>query len=317
MASTASYATTENCTNLLGPLFVSGANQTPFLTAIGGLGGINSRTAKGWAFPIAQLTALDAGAQPAVTEDASVTGPPLHTYARSQAFNTCQIFHQGVQVSYAKEADLNTLAGIPILGESTNIPSEKQQQIAMNLKQIALDAEVAFLTGTYVAAGDANVAAKTRGIITAVATDATNTTAVSGALTKAALNGLAKKMADSGAQFGKMQIHCGSFVKQALTTLYSYVPMDRKTGGGTVDTLETDFFEAEIVFNPHITAGTLLVADISVCHPVFLPVPGKGTVFYEELAKTGASESGQIYGQIGLDYGPVLYHGTLTSLTSS
>jgi len=51
------------------------------------------------------------------------------------------------------------------------------------------------------------------------------------------------------------------------------------------------------------------------CAPVFLPVPGKGFLFYEELAKSGASEKGQIYGQIGLDHGPEIYHGKLTGLT--
>jgi hypothetical protein len=61
----------------------------------------------------------------------------------------------------------------------------------------------------------------------------------------------------------------------------------------------------------------LLIADLAVCSPVFLPVPEKGVLFYEELSKTGASEKGQIYGQIGLDYGPEEYHGTITSLATS
>jgi hypothetical protein len=60
---------------------------------------------------------------------------------------------------------------------------------------------------------------------------------------------------------------------------------------------------------------TLLVADLAFCSPVFLPVPDKGVLFYEELSKTGASESGQIYGQMGIDYGPEEYHGTITSLS--
>ena len=63
--------------------------------------------------------------------------------------------------------------------------------------------------------------------------------------------------------------------------------------------------------------STLLIADLSVCKPVFLPVPGKGVLFYEELSRTGASEKGHLYGQIGLDYGPEEYHGTITGLTTS
>jgi hypothetical protein len=316
MASTNAAATTENCTNLLGPLFVIGANQTPFLNDIGGLGGSNSRTAKGWAFPVAQITTLDAGAQPAITEDASVTAPVLHTYARTQTFNTVQIFQQGVRVSYAKESDLNTLAGIPILGETTNVPSELQQQIAMNMRQLALDVDKSFLHGAYVAAGDADVAAKTEGIVTATTAHG-STVAVGGALDKAHINELLRAMADAGADFGRMKLYAGSFVKQALSALYTYVPMDRKVQGGSTEVLETDFCRLEVAYCPGITATTVLIADLNVVHPVFLPVPGKGTIFYEELARTGASSGGQIYSQIGLDYGPLTYHGTLTGVTAS
>jgi hypothetical protein len=316
MASTNAIATTENCVNLLGSLFVIGANQTPFLNAIGGLGGSNSRTAKGWSFPVSQATALDAGAQPAITEDAAVAAPVLHTYARTQMFNVCQIFQQGVRVSYPKSSDLNTLAGIPILGESTNVPSELQQQIAMNMRQIAVDVEKSFLVGAQVVAGDSDVAAKTEGICTYAAAHGT-TVNVAGALDRAHINELLRGMADAGATFGRMQLHVGSFVKQALSALYTYVPMDRRIQGGSTEILETDFCQLEVVFNPQITSTVALVADISVCHPVFLPVPGKGTLFYEELAKTGASEGGHIYGQIGLDYGPAVYHGTLTGVTAA
>ena len=80
--------------------------------------------------------------------------------------------------------------------------------------------------------------------------------------------------------------------------------------------IETDFAMFGVVWAPNVPAATLLVADLSVCKPVFLPVPEKGVLFYEELAKTGASERGQIYGQIGLDYGPEEFHGTITGLAT-
>ena len=62
---------------------------------------------------------------------------------------------------------------------------------------------------------------------------------------------------------------------------------------------------------------TVLIAEMSTCAPVFCPVPGKGLLFYEALSKTGAAEKGQLYGQIGLDYGPEEYHGKITGLTTS
>lgn len=78
--------------------------------------------------------------------------------------------------------------------------------------------------------------------------------------------------------------------------------------------IETDFFELGIAYDPHVPSDRLLVADVSVCAPVFQDVPGKGTLFLEDLAKTGAAEKKQIYGQIGLDHGPAFLHGSITGL---
>ncbi len=48
-----------------------------------------------------------------------------------------------------------------------------------------------------------------------------------------------------------------------------------------------------------------------------MPVPGKGNFFLESLAKTGAADKYQIYGQCGLDYGAEWYHGKITELDTS
>ena len=58
----------------------------------------------------------------------------------------------------------------------------------------------------------------------------------------------------------------------------------------------------------------LLVADVAQIAPVFQPVPGKGNFFEEELAKNGASDRIQIYGQIGLAHAPAFLHGAITGL---
>ena len=81
-----------------------------------------------------------------------------------------------------------------------------------------------------------------------------------------------------------------------------------------ISEIETDFAKFGVVWAPNVPAATLLIADLDVCHPVFLPVPGKGVLFYEELAKTGAAETGQVYGQLGIDYGPEEFHGKIINL---
>ena len=67
-------------------------------------------------------------------------------------------------------------------------------------------------------------------------------------------------------------------------------------------------------FDRFVPQTAVLAAELSVMAPVFQPVPGKGNFFYEELAKAGASEEGQIFGQFGLDHGPAFMHGAITGL---
>lgn len=154
-----------------------------------------------------------------------------------------------------------------------------------------------------------------KGIITAVTTN--TTAASSAALSKVLIDGLLLKMANSGAPFENCVIFCNGFQKQALTNIYGYAPMDRNVGGVNVKQIETDFAQIGVVYAPNVPAGSLLIADMNYVKPVFCPVPGKGLLFYEDLAQSGASVKGQIYGQLGVDYSAEEYHGSLTGLATS
>ena len=59
---------------------------------------------------------------------------------------------------------------------------------------------------------------------------------------------------------------------------------------------------------------TIIVASLEDCAPAFLEIPGKGHFFAEPLAKTGASEKVQVYGEIGLRYGNEKKHGKLVDV---
>jgi len=72
-----------------------------------------------------------------------------------------------------------------------------------------------------------------------------------------------------------------------------------------------------IVLEPHLLKSTVLIADLAVCTPVFCQIPGKPALFYEDLAKVGAAEEGQLFGMLGLDYGPEWMHIKMTALTVS
>lgn len=320
MANVNAAATVWNCPNYTGELYLIGANQTPFLNMMGGLQGGNIRTVGDFQFPLAQPWALESAAQPAITETASLTAPTPWTYVRAQDVNTVQIFQRQVSVSYAKQSVTGQITADATTGlvdgrDAQPVQNELDWQISAHMRQIALDADYTFLNGSYQQATSAAVAAKTRGVITGMSTNSVN--ASSADLSKALVDQLLRTMATNGSEFINPVVFCNAFQKQALSDIYGYAPEDRNVGGVNIKQIETDFAVLGIVWAPNVPAATLAVIDMAFCSPVFLPVPDKGVLFYEELSKTGASEKGQIYGQMGIDYGPEEYHGKIINLATS
>ena len=320
MANANAIGTIWNCPNYTGELYMIGANQTPFLNMIGGLEGMGIRTVAAFEFPLAQPYNLESASQPEITETASLTAPTAWTYVRGQDNNTVQIFHRSVTVSYAKQSVTGSIVadattGLVDMTQNQPVQNEKDFQISTHLRQIAVDADYTFLNGTYQKATSAGVAAKTRGIITGCVSNSVD--ASNAVLSRTLFNSLIKTMAENGAEFRNPVVFVNAFQKQQLTEIYGYAPQARNVGGMNVQQIETDFATFGVIWAPHVPTSTLLIADLDVCHPVFLPVPGKGVLFYEELAKTGAAEKGQVYGQMGIDYGPEEFHGKITNLKTS
>jgi hypothetical protein len=222
-------------------------------------------------------------------------------------------------VSYAKQSVIGQITADGTTGKADQglqpVQNERDFQIQAAMRQIALDVEYTFLNGTYQQATSAAVAAKTRGVVTACTTSAVN--ASSAALSRPLMDQLLRTMAAAGAEFLNPVILCNAFQKQKISEIYGYAPQDRNIGGFNIKQIETDFAILGVMWAPQMTTSVLAVIDLAFCNPVFLPVPEKGVLFYEELSRTGASEKGQIYGQIGLDYGPEEMHGKLTALATS
>lgn len=299
--------------NYLGELFLVGAYATPFLNMIGGLDGAKAKITKSMIFPNAQPYSLASAAIPAMTESQLVAAGTPTTVSRSQTLNTVQIFKQDVVVSYLKTAAYGELSGLAALGDQP-VTDEMAFQKQAALRQIAINAEKTFLTGVYAAAVNDTTAAQTNGIITACTS---NTVAAGGAyITKSLVDSLLLMMAASGAVFENMVLFCNGFQKQKISSIYGYAPEDRNVGGVNVQQIETDFCKVGVIYDPQIPAGTVLVADMNYCFPVFLPFRGQ-TLFYEDLAKTSGAERGQFVGFMGLEYGPIQYHGTVTGLATA
>jgi hypothetical protein len=93
-------------------------------------------------------------------------------------------------------------------------------------------------------------------------------------------------------------------------------------GGGTVGQIQTDFGIFDVIPTRFATTTVLALIDLSFCYLVKQLVPGKsympdGLYFMEELAKTGASERYQIFGNNGLDIGAEKLHGQIYGLAVS
>jgi len=114
---------------------------------------------------------------------------------------------------------------------------------------------------------------------------------------------------------------CNATIKRSLTKLFitdaNYREVSRNVGGVNVTTIETDFGTLNIMLNRRMPTSTLAFTHLAECQPIMLLIPGKGFLFVEPLAKTGASEKAQLYGECGLKYGPETAHALLLGVAGT
>lgn len=392
MAGITGLGTTYNLPNFTGELFQIAPSDTPFLTAIGGLGGGGQTISTEYEWetfdfaPPAQNVQLEGAVAPAAS-----------ARLRANVTNVVEIHQSKVSVSYSKLAAFGQHAGTN--SEATNpIRNETSFQVDKGLKQMALDMEWSLLNGSYQKPSDNTTARQTRGLLTAIATNklagpgvlqtaatsATDTittgsvhslvvgnkvvfrgigaatglvvgrayyvvnvgstttfkvsaqqggtpitlgtaTAISfvgntglAASTKSTFNSLAQTVYDTG---GITDLNAATFIvpssqKLALSGAFTtqFLEQSRTVGGVAVSTVVTDFGIINVMLSRRIPQDTVVLASLDVCQVVFLETPGKGHVFAEPLAKVGASDDVQLYGEVGLAYGPETAHGIYTGL---
>lgn len=308
-----SIATVFNCPSYSGMLYTKSNIKTPFLNSIGKP--LFTRSSE---FPLNQAYSLGSPSQPSISETASMTAPEETSVARTQDTNVTQIFQRSVGVSYLKLSSVGLMSGVNNEKQTPSPEDELNFQKALAMQGIANDIEYSFLNGQYQKASASSEANKTRGIITACTTN-TVANSESAALTKEMLKTLLKSVFNNGGSVDGGILMCDAAQKIAISNLYEgktgYVaPLSRNIGGMSIDTLVTDFGNVGVITNIAMPSGTILFYNPSVCRPVEQPVPNKGNFFYEPLSKDGAAERGQIYGQIGIDYGPEWFHGVIKGL---
>lgn len=309
-------ATSFAVPNFSGLLFSKGKKGTPFSTMIGAKPLVTNHVE----FTCGQYYSTETGAQPAISETASLTAPAPETTTRTQLTNVTQIFQKTVAVSYGKMSNMGTLSGLNAAGQEPNPQDELAFQIARRIDKIAADIEYTFLNGVYnKATTDAEIN-KSRGLLTAITTNVIDMDSKPLTYWKVA-EGL-KAIHDQGARTDGIVLGVDATTMLQLNydagnNKYTIVPNGRDVNGINIMTVVTPLGEVGVALLDSLPASTAVLFDPSIMAPVFQPVPGKGNFFLEELSKTGAGETYQIFGQVGLDHGPEWMSAKFTDISTA
>ena len=310
-------ATSFGVLNYSGALFNKGNTRTPLSSIIGG----RAKTTNSVEFVVGQSYAGGGnGAQPEISETASLTAPDATVVTRAQMTNVTQIFQESVGVSYGKMSNMGTLSGANIANQQANPMNELDFQVAAKLEKVNRDIEYTFINGVYNKANSDATVNKTRGLVTAITS---NTIAMSNKpLGLWDIADGVKKVYESNAPTSGLTLWCDATTlfqinADAASNGLTVVPAAREINGIQLSSVVTPIGVVYLYLGECLPAGTALLLNLDVLAPVYQPVPGKGNFFLEQLAKVGAGEKYQLFGQIGLDHGPEWYHAKFTGISTS
>jgi len=316
--------TTFNLPNFVGELFSITPADTPFLSAIGGLTG--GRPADSTLFQWQSYDLRDADAARQRLEGANA--PTAEERVRANITNVVEIHQEAIEISYTKlgatgqyNSTGSSHPGSVGISGSNPVIDEEAWQTEQALKQIARDVNLSFLTGVFANPATNASARKTRGLLEAIVTNVVD--AGNAPLTEDMVLDLVQLIWTAGglSESETATLICGGSQKRKLTEIFvtgkGYIEQSRTVGGVAVSTILTDFGTLNIMLERAMPVDEIAVASLDECAPRFLPIPGKGFLFVEELARVGAAIRKQIYGEIGLEYGLEQHHGKITNLNTT
>ena len=311
------FATSFGVLNYSGMLFNNGNTRTPLSAAIGS----KAKTTNHVEFVTGQeYNTGTTGAQPAISEAASLTAPDASVITRAQNTNVTQIFMESVGISYAKQSNMGTLAGLNVVNQQANPINELDFQVAAKIAKVNRDIEYTFINGVYNKATTDATVNKTRGLVAAITT---NVTAMANKpLGLWDIADMVKKIYGANAPTSGLVLWCDAITlfqinADAVQNGLTVVPASREINGISLSSVVTPIGVVYLYLGEFLPAGTALLLNLDVIAPVYQPVPGKGNFFLEELAKVGAGQKYQLFGQIGLDHGPEWYHGKFTGIATT
>lgn len=315
--------------NYLGELFQKTEKPNAVLRLIGappgvGVNGGQIRTVSHWEFGMGVDYSLPAASQPAILEGAAATASQL---AVTQSANVTQIFQEAVDLTYTKQSAGGLISGVTAVPGANGplvVTGTLEWQIAQKVAKIARDMNYTFLRGAYQKPANNATARKTRGFRTAVSTNLFANGAVNRALTKTIFENALRDMVVNGAfNIGdRIVVLADGTQYAALLAQYETTPQLQPGAtdlGVFAQRLWTRYGPADVVFEPDMAAGEIVIFRPEKCRVVALPVVAdglnKGILFAEPLAKVGSSTQYQVYGEFGIDYTHEIFHGVVDDLS--
>lgn len=313
-----SNTTTFDLPNFVGQLFQKGSRENALLQLIGGVNG-GRIDAAATEFAVGQQYQV-----PAHNTDRSklegAAAPDHAGVTRSQVTNVTQIVQEKVIVSYTKEAANQQLSGLNVGGATNPVISELDFQTGVKMELIQRNLNWAFINNSYRKPADNNTSRRTRGLLEAITSNVVDSSGPQALALSLFDDAMQLMLASGGIADGDNVIAlAGPKQLRKLNELFRTdkikVDAERFVGGTRVRTVYTTFGVLNFALEQDMPDDTVVLANIGVMGVRGTPIPGKGVLFQEPLAKTGANESYQIYGELGFDHGPEWMHAKITDLS--
>jgi hypothetical protein len=320
--------------NFTGELFKVTPHRTPLLSAAGGLTG-----GKAIQSTFFQFQSVDNAVVSSVTPAAEGAGPTYNGRSRSATQGVLEIFHEAVQVTFTAQAAYGEIVPFDLAAnyknsidklalEGTNpINDEMAAQLELVLELVAKKAEFQAFNGAF--SDGTSSARQMRGINAHM--DLTggniyyNDTAGNGSGTDQKIHwdtvaGAMKKLYDAGAPLREPVLFISPAMlldlnKELVNPTVSgaltggILPRDRNVGGVDIDTIVTPFGAMGLALSDYLPANKAFIVDMAYVAPIFLNIPGKGTVFIRDLDQADNARMGKaVYMEMGFDFGPPQYH---------
>lgn len=231
--------------------------------------------------------------------------PSDESKVRSKVSNYTQIFQKGINISYTMRAVMQA-----------GVADEYTHQVARRLMEVMRELDSSLILGISSSSqGSDTVYRSMGGLLEFSSQVGGNVTSTSEALTLSVVNDMCKQIWDDGGfpNFilvgGKQKRAISAFDQSARRSSY-----DGSVAGYVVDKIVTDLgFMLDVIVDPWMPDDTAIVGDINKVKVMPLR---NSAMRAEDVAKTGASYKGQIYGEYTAEFRNALeafaYHNNLT-----